>query len=141
MSTPKITVEHNGVTYTGRIGRIKSTSLGFEDHGILSAMLHFEWDGGGIGVGGFYLDMPKDRAGRDYTRTGTAYGLDHIMRLMETVGVNKWENLPGNDAIVLFSGNGGWGTVSVGIAGLSNGQVFILKDHAKEWIATSAVIA
>jgi hypothetical protein len=28
-----ITIEHNGTTYYGEIMRIKSTSLGWEDHG------------------------------------------------------------------------------------------------------------
>lgn len=139
MSNPKITVEHEGVTYSGQIGRIQSTSLGYEDHGILSAMLHFKWDGGGIGVGGFCLDEPKDRDARDYSRTGTAYGLDHIMRLIETVGVSSWEKLTGKDAIVLFEGQGGLGLMSVGIAGLSNGKVLILKSHAEEWRDSQAV--
>jgi len=133
VSERSISVPHNGKTYSGRIAKIESTSLGFQDHGILTAMLHCSWSGGGIGVGGYCLDQPKDKGGRDYSRTGTAYGLDHIIRIIETVGVDSWEKLTGKDVIVLFDGDSGLGRMSVGIAGLLNDKVLILKEHAESW--------
>lgn len=137
----KVEVEHDGETYAGEIMRIKSTHLGYEDHGILTAWLHCEKQGGGIGVGGYCLDEPFDRDAKDYTRTGTAYGLDHIIRIIETVGVGSWENLPGTDVIVLYKGTGGWGGQSIGIAGLQNGKVLILKQHAELWLDEKSVSA
>lgn len=138
MSNRTITIEHAGKSYGGQIGTIKSTRLGFEDHGILTTSLTVEWQGGAIGVGGFCLDEPKDREAKDYSRRGTAYGLDHIIRIIETVGVAKWEDLVGKQVIVLFEGASLWGAISVGIASTTDDdKVLILKDHADEWRAAS----
>ena len=134
MSERTITVEHNGTTYYGHLAKIDSTSLGYESHGILSAHLHTSWQGGGVSVGGYCLDHPKDREGRDYSRVGTAYGLDHIIRIIETVGVEKWEELKGSSVIVLFESKHSLGSMSKGIAGVHNDKVLILKEHADEWI-------
>ena len=130
-----ISIEHNGVQYSGEVMRIKATSLGWEDHGILTAFLHCEFPGGGIGVGGFCLDTPKkDSEGHHLGREGTAYGLDHVMQLMRTVGVSTWEDLVGKDVIVLHEGTGSsLGRMSKGIAGLLNDRVMILSEHAAQW--------
>lgn len=134
MSARSITVEHGGVEYGGQIGTIKSTHLGGEDHGILSAMLHVEWSGGGVGAGGYCLDEPTNRDARDYTRRGTAYGLDHIMQIMATVGVTGWEKLVGKQVIVLFEGRSAWGAQCVGIASTTDeDKVLIFKEHAAKW--------
>jgi hypothetical protein len=134
MSNRTIVIEHGGKEYGGQIGTIKSTRLGFEDHGILTASLGVEWQGGGVSVGGFCLDEPKDREGRDFTRTGTAYGLDYIIRTIETVGVERWEQLVGQQVIVLFEGRSAWGSMSVGIANTTDdSKVLILKEHAESW--------
>ena len=42
--------------------RITRTTLGVEDHGILTAFLHLEGDGWGIGFGGYALDEPRKTA-------------------------------------------------------------------------------
>ena len=126
-----ITIEHDGTTYYGDVMRIKSTMLGYEDHGILTAQLYCEGDGCGVAVGGFCLDNPSDGPG--YDRRGTAYGLDHLIRIMETVGVSSWEALAGKDVVVLRESEHGWGSVSVGVAGLLNDRVLILKEHAEVW--------
>lgn len=134
-----VAVEHDGKTYAGQIATIDSTTLGWEDHGILTANLNCSWKGGGISVGGFCLDQSTGTP--DYTRRGTAYGLDHVMRLMEAVGVNRWEKLPGKQVIVLFDAKPGaatWGRQSVGIAGLLNETVLILTDHAEGWRSAEA---
>lgn len=132
MTSPiSLTVTHEGQTFYGHIATIKSTTLGWEDHGILTAMLDLTWDGSGVGVGGYCLDQTT--GGPDYGRRGTAYGLDHIMRIMETVGVDRWEKLPGSRVVVLFESENAWGGTSRGIAGLQNGRVFLLKEHAEAW--------
>lgn len=135
MSERTITIEHNGATYYGHIATIKKTMLGYEDHGILSAYLHLEWPSGGVSVGGYALDEPADPGGSSFEREGTAYGLDHIIQLMETVGVDTWEKLPGKQVIVLFDNPSSLGSMSRGIAGTVNDKVFILKEHAEEWRA------
>lgn len=132
MTSVKITVEHDGITYGGQLATIKSTALGYEDHGILTAFIHCEWKGGGIGVGGFCLDESTGKP--DYARRGTAYGLDHLIRIMETVGVGRWEQLPGKHVIVLFKGESTLGATSEGIANaLDPSKVLLLAKHAADW--------
>lgn len=132
----EIAIQHNDVEYGGQIGTIRSTSLGYESHGILTASLTIEWTGGGVSVGGFCLDEPRDREVRDYTRRGTAYGLDHIIRIIETVGVENWEALKGQQVIVLFEGRSALGSMSVGIASTTDeSRVLVLKEHAAAWRA------
>lgn len=136
MSARTITVEHNGTTYYGHIAKIESTMLGLEDHGIVTAYLHLKWDSSGIGVGGYCLDAPVQNAdGTHSHREGTGYGLDHLMRLTQTVGVSTWEKLTGADVIVLFKTPNSLGSTASGIAGLHNGKVMILKEHADQWKA------
>lgn len=132
----EITLEHNGETYAGQIATIESTVLQFEDHGIFTAYLMTKWKGGGIGVGGHCLDTPeKDNEGKFLGRVGTAYGADHIMRLIETVGARSWEDLTGKQVIILFKGKSLWGSTAAGIAGITNEKVLILKEHAAAWQA------
>lgn len=143
MNTTTITIEHNGKTYSGQIMTIKSTTIGMEDHGIVTAYLNCEYNGGGISVGGMCLDTPvKDADGKFLRREGTAFGLDHLMALVHTVGAPTWEACKGREVFVLFEGTGGhWGSMAVGIAGLLNGEVLILKEHAEEWLARKPVTA
>lgn len=134
MGARTLVIEQGGNEYGGQIGTIKSTALGWEGHGILSASLMIEWKGGGVSVGGFCLDEPVDRESGNYERKGTAYGLDHIMWIMKTVGVDQWEALVGKQVIVLFEGKSAWGSQSVGIASTTDdSMVLVLSDHAKSW--------
>lgn len=134
MSGVKVKVEHHGVTYAGQIATIKSTMLGTEDHGLWTFYLNVQWPGGGVGVGGYCLDISqKDADGKFVDRVGTAYGLDVLMRVCETVGVDRWEQLPGQQVIVLFEGESYLGSQSLGIAGTTSGKVLILKEHAEAW--------
>ena len=78
-----------------RNAKIARTTLGYEDHGILTCFLNLEWAGGGQGFGGYALDAwrgPRDGNGR---RWGTAYGCEFIARILNVVGVDAWEKLPG----------------------------------------------
>jgi hypothetical protein len=122
MSDRSITIEHRGETYSGEIMQIESTHFGGEDHGILTAFIHCKSDGFGVGVGGYGLDEPvKDDQGKFLGREGTAYGLDHLVQIMRTVGVERWEELPGKHVIVLFNGPSRWGSTSVGLASALDG--------------------
>ncbi len=73
--------------------RIKSTMLGIEDHGIMTCYLNLEQNGKGQGFGGYGLDGPYN----DTTRQREPNKLCGfwIKRIMETVGVYKWEDLVG----------------------------------------------
>jgi hypothetical protein len=61
--------------------KITSTMLGFEDHGFLTWFLHLDFGNSGVGFGGYAL-------GGDNT--------DKVIRaILETVGVETWEDLKG----------------------------------------------
>lgn len=126
-----ITVEHDGSTYYGKVATVTSTHLGGEDHGILTAYLHCDGDGWGIGVGGYGLDSYDEAMGE---RIPTAYGLDQIVQMYRTVGVSKWEDVVGREVLVLFDTPSSLGSTAKGIAHISDEKrVLILKDHANEW--------
>lgn len=63
------------------LGRIKKTTLGFEDHGIFTFNLDIEFGGTGQGFGGTCLGGPYT----DY----------YIRRILGAVGADSWEDLPG----------------------------------------------
>ena len=75
---------------------IESTMLGFEDHGCMVLFLHLKYAGAGQGFGGYGLDEPiHDANGNFLHRQGHAFGMELIKRILETVGVDSWEKLPG----------------------------------------------
>jgi len=72
--------------------KIKSVILGYEDHGILTCMVHLEYDGGGQGFGGYCLDEWDEK---EKQRIGTAYGLGWIIKLLKTLEVDTIKKLEG----------------------------------------------
>lgn len=60
--------------------KIKSTMLGYEDHGILTCYLILDQAGSGQGFGGYRLDAPKDQL--------SVMGTFWLKRVLETVGVS-----------------------------------------------------
>lgn len=73
--------------------KIESTMLGMEDHGILTCFLTVVYDKScHQGFGGYTLDRFDKAMDR---RIGTAYGMEFISRIMQTIGVEKWEDLKG----------------------------------------------
>lgn len=47
------------------------------------------------GAGGYTLDGPVRNNGEFVGRFGTAAGMQFVMRVLTTVGVEHWEQLPG----------------------------------------------
>lgn len=133
------TVTYEDTMYTAHVATIESTMLGDPDHGIFTATLGLRWASSGVSLGGYCLDEPvKDAEGHFLGREGTAFGLDHIMKMIETAGASSWERLKGMKILVLFplaSGGSTWGSSPVGMAGLDNGKVLIFKAHAAQWLA------
>lgn len=80
--------------YELKNAKIERTMLGVEDHGILTCMLTLNYGGSTQGFGGFSLDRYTGERGEGH-REGTAYGMEFIRRILETVGVGRWEELPG----------------------------------------------
>lgn len=72
--------------------KIRSTMLGREDHGIMTFMIFIDADGFGCGVGGYWLDEFNSAT---QTRVFRAESMEAISKVLEVVGVDKWEDLPG----------------------------------------------
>lgn len=85
-------------------GMVKSTMLGVEDHGILTAFLHIDGGGWGCGFGGYSFDT-YDKSKEK--RVGSAYGTTFIMRVLDVLEVDTWEKLPGTPCRCETGGIGG----------------------------------
>jgi hypothetical protein len=71
---------------------ITSTSLGYEDHGLLTFMLMLSFGGTGQGFGGYCMDGPWSE--RDKRRMDSKVAGFCIRRILNVVGVSNWEDLP-----------------------------------------------
>ena len=87
--------------------KIRSTMLGREDHGIMTFMIYIDANDLFCGVGGYYLDEfdPTTK-----TRVFRAESMEVISKILEVVGVDKWEDLPGK--YIRFEDNGLGSTVT-----------------------------
>lgn len=114
------------------IAKIKSTMLGYEDHGIFTVWLTLDYGSSGQGAGGWALDTPlKDEDDKFIKRVGTAQGLDFIIGVMRACGVQKWEDIAGRTVIALSEGDeGSWGGTVIGLKPLptEKGKEFIFRD-------------
>lgn len=73
-------------------GIIKNVTLTMEDHGCLTFWLTIEGNGMGFGYGGYNIGTGYLGA-NDFS--GSAKGLEAMMRIMDVVGVSCWEDLVG----------------------------------------------
>ena len=103
--------------------KISCTSLGTEDHGIMTCHLMLEGDGWCCGFGGYALDTFDKTVNM---RVGTAVGLDAIMRLMETLEVEKWEDLKGQ---FIRCESNGWGGKITKIGHLIKEKWFSFEEY------------
>ena len=83
--------------------KITNVSLTMADHGCLT--FYITLDGGGVGCnfGGYSIGTGYLGA-KDFS--SNKYGLEAIMRIMDTVGVEKWEDLKGQYVRVVDPGLG-----------------------------------
>ena len=75
--------------------QIKDTMLGYEDHGIMTCFLHLEQKASGQGFGGFCLDDVPLKEDKKGDRRPSKLAGWWIKRILETVGVERWEDLKG----------------------------------------------
>lgn len=147
-ATREFIVRHAGVDYSAHIATIKSTSLTYEDHGILTMYSVLEWPGGGVSFGGYGLDEPTfepptadGKRGKFIGRKPTAYGLDFILQVMKVAGVDTYERIAGQRVLALFDykANGStWGAQVQGLAHIDDkDRIFLPKEHVKLWVPES----
>lgn len=84
--------------------KITSTKLTMEDHGCLVFWIVLEGAGWGVSYGGYCIG--HGYLGADEFIAGTGDGLEAIMRIMDVVGVNAWEDLIGKYVRVIDNGLG-----------------------------------
>ena len=72
--------------------RITGTELGICDHGMMNFWVALEWKGGGQSLGGYALDQGHRESEE---RTGFGPGFIAIRKILETAGVERWEDLKG----------------------------------------------
>ena len=106
--------------------KITSTTLGKEDHGILTFFVDLEFDGGGVGFGGYSLDNYNASLNKIVC---TVNGLEAINRILDVVGVDKWEDLPGK--YIRIKSNG-WGSTIKEIGNIIKGKWFNIEDFFEE---------
>lgn len=118
-------------TITEQIAKVESTFLGREDHGIMTAMLHVSYGGSGQGLGGYTLDSPT--GDNDRGRSGTAYGMEWVIRAMDACGVGSWEEIKGRTIIVYKDGDE-WNGKVIGFGPLptERGKPFMFDSIASD---------
>ena len=85
---------------------IESTMLGREEHGIFTFFLYVNLgkDIGHCGIGGYALDMYDSKVKR---RKIQSKSIEFISKILDVVGVETWEDLPGK--YIRVNIEGGWG--------------------------------
>lgn len=85
--TRTLSITHDGISYIAEGAMIESTFLGFEDHGIFTAVLRLSGHGWGQSTPGYALD------GLGCSR--------YIQGILQGLGVNAWELLAGHRVLAL----------------------------------------
>lgn len=91
---------------------ITNVDLSMADHGCLTLAMTLEGGGWGVVYGGYCLGKGYLGADDDFF-DGSAAGMEYLIRIMDTVGVEKFQDLKGKYVRVA---NKGWGS-SVKIIG------------------------
>ena len=114
-----------------RIGKIERTMLGFEDHGIPTFFLHFDFGGASQGFGGYAWGEYNKK---EEQMEGTAAGADLILNILKACGVDTWEKIKGKTMYALYDKEG-WGQMINGIKALpfEEGGTFLIKEWQNKW--------
>lgn len=111
--------------------KIMGTRLGRQDHGILTFTIYVEAKMFSCGIGGYALDQSAENSD-DYLhcdaigkRKYSAKGMEAISKILDTVGVDKWEDLPGK--YIRFEDNG-WGSTITKIGNIIEDKWFDLEE-------------
>jgi hypothetical protein len=91
---------------------IKNVDLSMADHGCFTLSMTLDGGGWGVVYGGYCLGKGYLGADDDFF-DGSAAGMEYLMRIMDTVGVEKFQDLKGKYIRVATKG---WGS-SVKIIG------------------------
>ena len=73
---------------------ITNVDLSMADHGCLTLVMTLEGSGWGVVYGGYCLGKGYLDASDDFF-DGSAAGMEYLLRIMDTVGVEKFQDLKG----------------------------------------------
>lgn len=106
--------------------KITKTFLGKEDHGIMTFFIYIESGCTGCAVGGWALDE-YDRKLKQ--RVCAPKSFEAITKILDVVGVDKWEDLPGK--YIRFEDNG-WGSTVEKIGNIIEDKWFDMRKFFSE---------
>lgn len=102
--------------------KITNISVSMEDHGCLTFYITLDGGGWGCNYGGYCIGKGYLGAKEFYS---TNAGLEILMRIMDTVGVEKWEDLEGKYCRVKTEG---WGGTIRAIGNILTNKWFDIKE-------------
>ena len=108
--------------------KITNVSLTMADHGCLTFYLTLEGDGWGVNYGGYCIGFGF--LGSDSFTAENGSGLVAIMRIMDTVGVERWEDLKGKYIRIV---NEGWGSSVKKIGNIIEDKWFDIDEFFKNY--------
>ena len=106
--------------------KIVDVSLTMADHGVLTFDLSLVGSGWGVGYGGYVIGKGYVGA-KEFAAEGK--GLVALMRIMDTVGVEKWEDLKGKYVRVVTEG---WGSTVTTIGNILEDKWFNAREFFSE---------
>lgn len=114
-----------------RLGKISSASLTYEDHGILTCFVSFDFGDSCQGFGGYALDSYNKTT---KNREGTAPGLDWIIWVLRALDAPSLEKLSGRVCYALKASDSFMGPI-IGLQAIEpeGGKSFLISDWKKRW--------
>jgi hypothetical protein len=97
--------ELTNLGYTIKNARITDVDLSMADHGCLTLAMTLNGGGWGVVYGGYCLGHGYLGADDGFF-SGSAAGMEYLIRIMDTVGVDRFQNLKGKYVRVATKG---WG--------------------------------
>lgn len=113
--------------------KITNVSLSMEDHGCLTFYITLDGGGWGCNYGGYCIGKGYLGAKEFYS---TGAGLEVLMRIMDTVGVECWEDLKGKYCRVKTEG---WGGTIQAIGNILIDKWFDIKEFYSNYNETHAI--
>ena len=92
--------------YTIENALIESVDLSMADHGCLTLAMTLKGSGWGVVYGGYCLGKGYLGADDNFF-SGSAAGIEYLIRIMDTVGVERFQNLKGKYVRVATKGLSG----------------------------------
>lgn len=107
--------------------KITDVTLSMADHGCLTFDIFVDGGGWSCAIGGYRIGYGHLGASEFVTENG--YGLEAMMRIMDVVGVDRWENLVGKYCRVKSDG---WGSTIKVIGNIVEDKWFNLEKFFEE---------